>query len=179
MVLKNKEAKFEGAPRRYKLDSVEMDFMVNYFDTYAPVITYNSLRMFLAMMETMDYEIDVIDVTTAFLLSPIKEDSYIKIPLSYPTKPGQERMVIKLNRCLNGLKKAPMDWNNELNTHWTTLGFQATISDPYIYTRKTDAVYVLVYVDDIIVASMNRAITIKGKKEKVSMHWQKSYISIP
>ena len=62
--------------------------MVNYFDTYAPVITYNSLRMFLAMIATMDYENDVIDVTTAFLLSPIKEDSYIKIPLLSLGKKG-------------------------------------------------------------------------------------------
>jgi len=113
MVLKIKEAEYEGTPRRYKArlcgKGYRQTHMVNYFDTYAPVVTYNTLRIFLTMMAGMDYEMDVIDVTTAFLLSPIKEDIYIKIPSGYPIKAGQERMVLKLNKCLYDLKQAPME----------------------------------------------------------------------
>ena len=160
MVLKIKEAEYEGAPRRYKArlcgKGYRQTHMVNYFDTYAPVATYNTLRIFLTMMAGMDYEMDVIDVTTAFLLSPIKEDIYINIPSGYPIKAGQERMVLKLNKCLYGLKQAPMEWNNQLNSHLIVLGFKPTVSDPCVYVREADASYILVYVDDMIIACKTR-----------------------
>lgn len=169
MVLKLKEAETDGAPRRFKARLCGKGFrqthLVNFFDTYAPVATYNTLRLFLTLMATMDYEIDVIDVTTAFLLSPIKEEIYIKMPSGYPCKPGEESMVLRLQKCLYGLKQAPMEWNNELDAHLRAIGFKPTVSDPCLYLRESDATYILIYVDDMVVASKERNTMTQIKKQ--------------
>ena len=115
-------------------------------------------------MATLDYEMDVIDVITAFLLSSIKEEIYIKIPFGYPCKQGDENKVLRLLKCLYGLKQAPMEWNNELHAHLTTIGFQSTVSDPCLYIRHSDASYVLVYVDDMIIATKTRKLMIQLKQ---------------
>ena len=168
MVLKIKEPEYVNSPRRYKARlcgrGLSQTHNVNYFDTYAPVVTYNTLRIFVTMMATMEYEMDVIDVTTAFLLSPIKEEIYINIPVGYHIKSGQERMVLRLHKCLYGLKQAPMEWNNELNSHLVKIGYKPTVSDPCVYVRKSDVSYILVYVDDMIVAASTRAILVQVKK---------------
>jgi hypothetical protein len=121
MVLKLKEAEVPNGPRRYKARLCGKGFRqthgVNYFETYAPVVTYSTLRITLTLFAILDYEIDTIDVTTAFLLSPIKGDVFIKIPSGYPCKPGEEKLVLKLQKCLYGLKQAPIEWNNELDLH--------------------------------------------------------------
>jgi hypothetical protein len=106
-----------NGPRRFKARQCGKGFKqthgVNYFDTYAPVLTYTTLRIALTIF--LDYETDTIDVTTAILLSPIKEDVYIKLPPGYPCKSWQEGKVLKLQKCLYGLKQASMEWNSELD----------------------------------------------------------------
>jgi hypothetical protein len=49
-------------------------------------------------MMSLDYENDAVDEITAFLLSPLQEDIYIKIPDGYPTQPG------KIGKVLNAKK---------------------------------------------------------------------------
>ena len=80
---------------------------MNYFETFAPVATYNSLRLFLTIMAMMDYEIDVIDIITAFLLSTLEEEVYIKIPPGY-SKQYKEGQVLRLLKGLYGLKQGPL-----------------------------------------------------------------------
>lgn len=162
MVLKLKEADAPNKPRRYKARLCGRGFRqthgIDYFNTYAPVATYVSLRIFVGLMATMDYEMDTIDVTTAFLHSPIKEEIYIKIPHGYPVKTGQEKMVLKLRKCLYGLKQAPMEWNTELDTFLKSIAFEPLKNDPCIYVRRNldDPEYILVYVDDMIIAAKSR-----------------------
>jgi hypothetical protein len=162
MVLKLKEAEHSHAARRYKARLCGRGFRqtygVNYFNTYAPVATYTSLRLFVGIMATMDYEMDTVDVTTAFLHSPIKEEIYIKIPDGYPIEPRKPNMVLKLQKCLYGLKQAPMEWNSEIDSHLQELGFKPYHSDPCIYARVNKGIpqYILVYVDDMIIATKGR-----------------------
>ena len=56
-------------------------------------------------MATLDYEIDTVDVSTAILLSPIKEEVYMKIPSGYTDDPGGSKKMLPLPKCLYGLKQ--------------------------------------------------------------------------
>ena len=96
----------------------------------------------------MDYEIDVIDVITAFLLSKLDEEIYIKIPDGYPRTVTNKTHVLKLNKALYGLKQAPLGWNTELDKHLKSIGFIATVSDCCFYYRISDLSYLIVWVDD-------------------------------
>jgi len=173
MVLKIKESESNDVPRKFKArlcgKGFKQVFGVDYHNTYAPVAAYNSLRMFISICASIDYEMDNIDVVTAFLHAKLDEEIYIAIPDGYPTKPGQEKMVLRLQKSLYGLKQSPYAWNKELDTYLQSLGFKPTESERCIYVGKWDdtTIYLLVYVDDIIVGASNR-ILMASVKSKIN-----------
>lgn len=138
---------------------------VDYTETFAPVAHYNSVRLFLAIMASIDYECDSADVITAFLLATLDEEIYIKIPDGYPVNPGDENKVLRLRKSLYGLKQAPFVWNKELDTYLRLIGFRPLESDRCVYVGEFEGAtcYLLVYVDDILIATPNRAIMAKLK----------------
>jgi hypothetical protein len=74
------------------------------------------------------------------------------------THPGY---VCKLDKALYGLKQAPRAWYARLCSKLETLGFKPSKADTslFYYNRGKHTLYVLVYVDDIIVASSSQATT--------------------
>lgn len=62
-------------------------------------------------------------------------------------------MVCKLHKALYGLKQAPRQWVDRLTTTLIQFGFQASKCDPslFTYAKQKQIVYLLVYVDDIII----------------------------
>jgi transposase InsO family protein len=159
MVLKIKEPESLNSTRRYKARLCARGFRqeegVDYDFTFAPVATYHALRLFLSIMASLNYEIHTIDVITAFLHSPLKEEIYIRIPDGFPNA-GQlktEGLVIRLLKCLYGLKQSNMEWNAELNIFLTSLGFVACNTEACVYLHPQRKQYLLIYVDDIIIAT--------------------------
>lgn len=174
MVLRRKEAEVLGEERRFKARLCSKGFRqregIDYFELYAPVATYDSLRVYLTLMITMDYEIDSVDITTAFLLAPLNEEIYIKIPDGYPQKDKYKGKVLRLRKSLYGLKQAPHDWNKTLDEYLQLIGFKATESEKCIYVGRfgvqgQTVVYLLVYVDDILVACKDRNLMKKIKQK--------------
>ena len=70
--------------------------------------------------------------------------------------------VCKLDKALYGLKQAPRAWYSRLCHKMQTLGFVPSKSDTslFIYNKSNTCIFVLIYVDDIIVtSSSDEAIT--------------------
>jgi histone deacetylase 1/2 len=69
--------------------------------------------------------------------------------------------ICKLDKALYGLKQAPRAWYSRLSSKLITLGFVASKSDMslFIYHKRNTTIYMLIYVDDIIVASSSQAAT--------------------
>ena len=113
----------------------------------------------------MDYEIDSIDVITAFLLADLKEEIYVKIPEGYPQSPSNIGKVLRLLKSLYGLKQAPKAWNDALDKYLKSIGFQPTVSDACVYVGKWEGivVYILIYVDDMLIAAPTRDILSRVK----------------
>jgi histone deacetylase 1/2 len=63
--------------------------------------------------------------------------------------------VCKLNNALYGLKQAPRVWYHRLSVKLQALGFKPSKGDTSLFFyRKGDLLmFILIYVDDIIVAS--------------------------
>jgi hypothetical protein len=63
--------------------------------------------------------------------------------------------VCKLDKILYGLKQAPSAWYSQLSTKLLALGFKDSKADTslFIYMKNNVTMFVLVYVDDIIVTS--------------------------
>lgn len=98
-----------GNETRYKARLVAKGFRqregIDYFDTFAPVARYESIRILLAIAAKRDYEIMKFDVKTAFLNGDLQEEIYIEQPPGYKDK-SQPNAVLKLHRSLYGLKQA-------------------------------------------------------------------------
>jgi hypothetical protein len=69
--------------------------------------------------------------------------------------PAHLDMVCRLRKFLYGLKQAPRAWYSWFATYLTTLGFIEAKSDTslFIFRRGSDTVYLLFYVDDVILTA--------------------------
>ena len=73
-----------------------------------------------------------------------------------PDKPDH---VCLLHKSLYGLKQAPRAWFHRLSTALHALGFRGSKTDPslFIYSSNGVLLYMLVYVDDIILTGNSTA----------------------
>lgn len=176
MVLKIKESASDEIPRKFKArlcgKGYRQIFGVDYHHTYAPVAAYNSIRMMISLCASIDYEVDNIDFITAFLHAELDEEIYISIPDGYPIKTKEPNMVLKLQKSLYGLKQAPYAWNRELDTYLKSLNFTPTESERCLYLGRWEnvTIYLLVYVDDIIIGAPCRD-TMAQVKSKINQRF--------
>jgi Reverse transcriptase (RNA-dependent DNA polymerase) len=102
------------------------------------------------------------DVDTAFLNAPIKEDIWVRMPKGTPLASNDDG-IYKLQKSLYGLKQAPREWNNHINEFLITSGFQRMEADSCIYIRPqwdeaaqcNKYSVAALYVDDLIIAFSN------------------------
>jgi histone deacetylase 1/2 len=75
--------------------------------------------------------------------------------------PNRPNYVCRLDKALYGLKQAPRAWYSRLSGRLIQLGFKASKADTslFFFSKGGITMFVLVYVDDIIVASSTEQAT--------------------
>lgn len=124
---------------------------VDYSDTFAPVLRYDSLRVLLALAAHFRCNIHQMDVTTAFLYGEVDVPLYMRPP---PGVLGPTNHLCFLKRSIYGLKQAPFRWNLVIHGFLTTLGFARTPVEHGIYIKHVSPqIFVIVglYVDDLLI----------------------------
>ena len=71
------------------------EYGIDYEETFSPVTRYKSIRYLLAHAALEDWEIEAMDIKTAYLYSKLKEEIYMAQPEGF-IKSGQEHKVCKL-----------------------------------------------------------------------------------
>ncbi|GKF64621.1 retrovirus-related pol polyprotein from transposon TNT 1-94 [Tanacetum coccineum] len=96
------------------------------------------------------------DVKTAFLNGPLKEEVYVAQPEGF-VDPDHPEQVYLLRKAFYGLKQAPRAWYDELLNFLMSKGFTKGTIDPNLFKIKygEDILLVQIYVDDIIFGSIN------------------------
>jgi hypothetical protein len=91
------------------------------------------------------------DVSTAFLYGEADADIYMKQP---PGHTDGTSKVCKLRRSIYGLKQAPRIWRKRLEEALINMGFKRAQCDQdlYILERGGETLYLLGYVDDLLLA---------------------------
>jgi hypothetical protein len=118
---------------------------IDYFDTFAPVMAYRTLRVILSLAAMMDLEIKQVDIVTAFLHADVKEDIYMELPDGYE----KDDKVMKLKKAIYGIKQAPRAWNTLFNQVLISLGFKRLRSDACVYFD--DFIIIGIFVDDVLI----------------------------
>ena len=73
---------------------------------------------------------------------------------------GKENHVCLLEKSLYGLKQSPRQWYKRFNSFIIAQGFSRSKYDVCVYLRKLDdesLIYLLLYVDDILIAARDRS----------------------
>jgi hypothetical protein len=131
---------------------------LDFDETYAPVARLESIRILLAYATHHGFKLYQMDVKSAFLNGPIKEEVYVEQPPSFEDSEYPNH-VYKLSKALYGLKQAPRAWYECLRDFLITNGFKVRKADPTLFTKSIakDLFVCQIYVDDIIFGSTNKS----------------------
>lgn len=150
----------EGEICRFKARLCARGFMqkkgVDFYETFSPVVRYDSLRVLLAIVATKDLELAQFDVQTAFLHGKLDEEIFMEPPdgLIGKGEDAKDR-VCRLEKSLYGLKQAPRCWNREFSAFLKEFQFRETSADQCIFVGQVrrSTVYLALFVDDGLVAT--------------------------
>jgi hypothetical protein len=137
------------------------------------VVKLATVRTVLSLTVSHSSPIHQLDVKNAFLHNTLSETVYYSQPTGFvdPTQPDQ---VCRLNKSHYGPKQAARAWYNWFATYVLSLGFVEAKFDTssFVFLRGADTVYLLLYVDDIMVTVSSTTLmqhTISTLKQEFSM----------
>ena len=143
----------DGTPLKFKARyCVRGDMQkegIDFFETYAPVVQWSTVRLLLTMVLSKNWVTKQVDYTNAFAQATLKEEVYIDSPKGFSRKDKADR-VLKLIKSLYGLRQAPLTFFTKLKTGLEQRGFRASELDPCLFMKHN--MMVVVYVDDTIIA---------------------------
>ena len=149
----------KGEIERYKARLVAKGYTqqlgINYFENYSPVARMDTMRLMICIAVQDNLIIEQMDVNTAFLYGELKENIILKLPEGF----NNDTKYCKLKKSIYGLKQASRTWNQNFDKFIKEKGFNNTEADPclYIYNKESSKIYLLIYVDDIILFTNSRS----------------------
>ncbi|PKU65059.1 uncharacterized protein LOC110111181 [Dendrobium catenatum] len=117
-----------------------------------------TIRMLLILAVNRKWPMLQLDVSNAFLHGDLSEDIYMRQPPGFED-PQHPTAVCKLHKSLYGLKQAPRQWFQKFTNFLQSRGFRFSRSDPslLIYNKSNVHIFLLIYVDDILVTGNDPA----------------------
>lgn len=131
---------------------------IDYQEISAPVVKHVSIRYMLSAVTHFDMELQQMDVKTTFLHGSIEEHIVMEQPEGFVDEDHPEKVCL-LKRSLYSLKQSPRQWNKRFDDFMQKNKFQRSQYDSCVYFKdveKRNGIYLLLYVDDILIASRNK-----------------------
>ena len=123
---------------------------IHYWDTYAPVVTWQIVRFFLILSTLLSWHSHQLDFVMAYPQGPAEMPLYMWLPQGYKhNRMTRKTHALKLICNVYGQKQAGWVWNKYMDQHMCKIGFTPSKFDPRLYYRGS--VVFLVYIDDCIV----------------------------
>ena len=123
---------------------------VHYWDTYAPVVTWQTVRLFLILSLILGWKSRQLDFVMAYPQAPTEMPLYMRLPQGYKREGiSRKTHALKLVRNVYGQKQPGRVWNKYMDQGMKEIGFKPSAFDPCLYYRG--AIIFLVYIDDCII----------------------------
>ena len=120
---------------------------VTYWDTFAPIINWTTLRIFLTLAMIKQWKARSVNFVLAYPQANLTKDIYMRIPKGFNvSKP--RNYLLKLKRNVYGLKDAGRTWHEHLKKGLLDRGFTQGQVDPCVFYKGT--LILLIFVDDVI-----------------------------
>lgn len=155
LVYKIKKDK-NGSIDKYKVRCVARGDMqtygIDFIETFAPVISFPTIRILLAIAASRQYDIMQMDVKSAYLNGKLDEPVYMEIPTAFYPEERSRGKVFKLKRSLYGLRQAGKIWNDEIHSNFIRHGLKSCSQERSLYVNadRDDFLAVGLFVDDIL-----------------------------
>lgn len=123
----------------------------DYTETFTPVAKMTTIRCFLEIVASHDWEVHQMDVHNAFLHGDLEEEVYMQLPPSFRAE--DQSKVCKFHKSLYGLKQTPRCWFAKLSKALIDNGFIQSVPDYslFVYNQAGVQIHVLIYVDGLII----------------------------
>lgn len=160
---------------------------VDFFETYAPVVNWNTVRLLLILSAQLKLANTQIDFVAAFvnadidlppdydLMSP-EEQARQGVFVDMPRGFGKPGTVLKLKKSLYGLSQSPRNFGNYTRDLLVKIGFEQQIDvDPCLYI--SDKVIIVTYVDDCLIFAYDKKDiddTVKNIREHIELEVEDS-----
>jgi len=118
-------------------------------ETFAPVVAWSTVRIFLTLSLTLKWQTCSIDFSNAFVQARLHEPVWIHIPRGFHSS-RTTPTCLKLHKSLYGLTSAPRLWYHHVLDAFLLLGFKQSTLDPCLLYTST--VFIVIYVDDVGIA---------------------------
>ena len=129
---------------------------IDFFDTYAPVVQWTTIRIILILEVLLGLKSKQGDVTAAFLHANLGKDKkvFVDMPRGFEVKgKNGKNKVLRLKKALYGLCQSPRDFWDYMMSKMELCGLVQSKMDPCLFIGKK--VMAIIYVDDILFWAVN------------------------
>ncbi|CAJ1933824.1 unnamed protein product [Cylindrotheca closterium] len=135
---------------------------VDYWNTYAPVVSWSTVCLVVIFALINDWHMESIDFVLAYPQAPIRTDIFMKPPKvppnftipDLPKTADRSINVYKLLQNLYGLKDAGRTWSQFLHKGLIDQGWKQSSIDSCLYTKQN--IILVLYVDDACLLSPDK-----------------------
>ena len=130
---------------------------VDFFETYAPVVAWSTVRLVFVLAILKGLKSRQIDYVQAFPQAPLDDEVYMELPKGVMSEnEGARDYILRLRKNLYGLRQAAMNWFEYLKAGLIKRGFRQSTIDPCLFTK--DDTILLVYVDDTLIFAKDQKV---------------------
>jgi hypothetical protein len=153
----------------YKARLVAKGFMqregIDYNEIFSPISCKDSFRIIMALVAHYNLELHQMEVKTALLNGDLYENVYMAQPKDFVVD-GKEKMGCRLKKSIYGLKQASRQWYLKFDETVRKFGFKENKEDNCIYAKFKNGkfIFLILYVDDILLASSDIDLLLETKK---------------